>query len=87
MEESGMRNSKSYKGGFMLFKDLEPGKRFIFPETVKLDKDIGVIVYSKLKRPIKTDGPEGCRPITAIKWSTGAPMYIPDDTEVALLLL
>jgi len=69
----------------MLFKDLDPAERFIFPETIPLDKE--VIVYIKLRHPIATDGPRGCRPITAIKSSSGAPMHIPDDSEVAKLLL
>jgi len=69
----------------MLFQELKPGDRFIFSETIPLDKE--VIVYIKLKRSINTDGPEGCRPITAIKSSSGAPMHIPNDAEIVKLLL
>ena len=65
----------------MLFKDLDPGERFTFPEALG---DGEVAVYIKIERPIKNDG---SKPITAIKSYGGSLMCVPDDAEVIGLAL
>jgi len=65
----------------MLFKDLDPGERFTFPEALG---DGDVAVYIKIERPIQN---KGGKPITAIKSYGGSVMCIPDDAEVIRLTL
>ena len=66
----------------MLFKNLNSGGKFIFPESVW---DETVSVYMKLEHPmrINTSG----SPITATKIASGALMSVPDEAEVIVLAL
>lgn len=66
----------------MLFKDLEPGKKFILCSGKKI---IETPFFLKLDCPVITPDLPEQKPFTAVEISSGKLIRIPDNAEVILI--